>query len=83
MWSLVEKFLTFLPFIFGRCDTLFIVEIMLQFVWLEEHFTTRHAGKAQPYMCLIEGCALRFTLKRSLEEHLRTGHEKSRGSLFL
>ncbi|VDO44731.1 unnamed protein product [Brugia timori] len=47
-----------------------------QFVWLEEHFTTRHAGKAQPYMCLIEGCSLRFTLKRSLEEHLRTGHEK-------
>uniref|UniRef100_A0A1I8EWM4 Zinc finger protein n=1 Tax=Wuchereria bancrofti TaxID=6293 RepID=A0A1I8EWM4_WUCBA len=47
-----------------------------QFIWLEEHFTTRHAGKAQPYMCLIEGCSLRFTLKRSLEEHLRTGHEK-------
>ncbi|VDK61824.1 unnamed protein product [Onchocerca ochengi] len=49
-----------------------------QFIWLEEHFTTRHAGKAQPYMCLIEGCSLRFTLKRSLEEHLRTGHEKSK-----
>uniref|UniRef100_A0A0R3RHQ7 C2H2-type domain-containing protein n=1 Tax=Elaeophora elaphi TaxID=1147741 RepID=A0A0R3RHQ7_9BILA len=47
-----------------------------QFIWLEEHFTTRHAGKAQPYMCLIEGCSSRFTLKRSLEEHLRTGHEK-------
>lgn len=53
-------------------------DIQKQFVWLEEHFTTRHAGKAQPYMCLIEGCALRFTLKRSLEEHLRTGHEKAR-----
>uniref|UniRef100_A0A915PN52 C2H2-type domain-containing protein n=1 Tax=Setaria digitata TaxID=48799 RepID=A0A915PN52_9BILA len=49
-----------------------------QFIWLEEHFTTRHAGKAQPYMCLIEGCSLRFTLKRSLEEHLRTGHEKTK-----
>ncbi|KAM3715718.1 Zinc finger protein jing [Dirofilaria immitis] len=49
-----------------------------QFIWLEEHFTTRHAGKAQPYMCLIEGCSLRFTLKRSLEEHLRTGHEKAK-----
>ncbi|VDK77463.1 unnamed protein product [Litomosoides sigmodontis] len=47
-----------------------------QFLWLEEHFRTRHAGKAQPYMCLMEGCSLRFTLKRSLEEHLRTGHEK-------
>ncbi|VDN08447.1 unnamed protein product [Thelazia callipaeda] len=49
-----------------------------QFVWLEEHFTTRHAGKAQPYMCLIEGCSSRFTLKRLLEEHLRTGHEKAK-----
>ncbi|VDN37466.1 unnamed protein product [Gongylonema pulchrum] len=51
-----------------------------RFIWLEEHFTTRHAGKAQPYMCLIEGCTLRFTLKRALEEHLRTGHEKAKAA---
>lgn len=49
-----------------------------QFIWLEDHFTTRHAGKAQPYPCLIEGCSQRFTLKRALEDHLRSGHEKAK-----
>ncbi|VDM46348.1 unnamed protein product [Toxocara canis] len=48
------------------------------FLWLEDHFATRHAGKAQPYRCLIEGCSLRFTLKRALEDHLRSGHEKAK-----
>ncbi|KHN85327.1 Zinc finger protein jing [Toxocara canis] len=53
-------------------------DIKKQFLWLEDHFATRHAGKAQPYRCLIEGCSLRFTLKRALEDHLRSGHEKAK-----
>uniref|UniRef100_A0A914ZT64 C2H2-type domain-containing protein n=1 Tax=Parascaris univalens TaxID=6257 RepID=A0A914ZT64_PARUN len=53
-------------------------DLKKQFLWLEDHFTTRHAGKAQPYRCLIEECTLRFTLKRALEDHLRSGHEKTK-----
>ncbi|MFH4974867.1 hypothetical protein AB6A40_001576 [Gnathostoma spinigerum] len=49
-----------------------------QVAWLKDHYTTRHAGKAQPFRCLIDGCNHRFTLKRSLEDHLRCGHEKAK-----
>lgn len=47
-----------------------------RYAWLEEHFATRHAGRALPYPCLIDGCSLRFSFKRSLEDHLRGGHDR-------
>uniref|UniRef100_A0A1I7XPM4 C2H2-type domain-containing protein n=1 Tax=Heterorhabditis bacteriophora TaxID=37862 RepID=A0A1I7XPM4_HETBA len=44
--------------------------------WLEEHYRTRHARNAQPFICVIEGCTQRFSTTRRLEEHVRSGHIK-------
>lgn len=51
-------------------------DLKKQFVWLREHFLTRHFRKAKPYCCLIDGCSARFSFKRALEDHLQTGHDK-------
>uniref|UniRef100_A0A0N4V942 C2H2-type domain-containing protein n=1 Tax=Enterobius vermicularis TaxID=51028 RepID=A0A0N4V942_ENTVE len=51
-------------------------DLRKQFSWLKEHFLTRHFRKAKPYCCLIDGCSARFSFKRALEDHLRTGHDK-------
>uniref|UniRef100_A0A0N5A8N6 C2H2-type domain-containing protein n=1 Tax=Syphacia muris TaxID=451379 RepID=A0A0N5A8N6_9BILA len=51
-------------------------DLTKQFLWLKEHFFTRHFRKAKPYCCLFEGCSARFSFKRALEDHLRTGHDK-------
>uniref|UniRef100_A0A914WIR3 C2H2-type domain-containing protein n=1 Tax=Plectus sambesii TaxID=2011161 RepID=A0A914WIR3_9BILA len=55
-------------------------EVDKRYAWLEDHFTTRHPGRALPYPCLIAGCQQRFSFKRALADHLRSGHEKLRAA---
>ncbi|KAI1727938.1 Zinc finger, C2H2 type family protein [Ditylenchus destructor] len=46
-----------------------------QFDWLLDHYTTRHAPRAQPFVCLFEQCSLRFRMRKSLNDHLRCAHD--------
>lgn len=42
--------------------------------WLIDHYRTRHARSANPFHCVIEGCQMRFSTTRRLEEHVRLEH---------
>uniref|UniRef100_A0A0K0DD62 C2H2-type domain-containing protein n=1 Tax=Angiostrongylus cantonensis TaxID=6313 RepID=A0A0K0DD62_ANGCA len=42
--------------------------------WLMDHYRTRHARAANPFHCVIEGCQMRFSTTRRLEEHVRLEH---------
>ncbi|VDM56736.1 unnamed protein product [Angiostrongylus costaricensis] len=39
-----------------------------------DHYRTRHARAANPFHCVIEGCQMRFSTTRRLEEHVRLEH---------
>ncbi|KAI6242662.1 Zinc finger protein jing [Aphelenchoides fujianensis] len=51
-----------------------------KFDWLRSHFRARHAPKAQPIRCLMDGCPIRFQTEKALHAHLLHSHDDRRPS---